>query len=259
MEHQSRSAPACLQSSGSVRLEMAVGALAFRVTIKATFIHVEDLDGGSPTARRRSASSPPEGSLQGQGRRVPAALVPRSPAADGSLPPSTTSGAPTTIGSDESAPTLSERGRTTVMMRSIPEAITRDDLLGLIDREGFSGDVDFLYLPVDFKTKASSGFAFINLRSPALARRFHTHFSRFSSWGVPLAKRCNMSWAREDQQGLAANVARYRNSSVMHSSVSEEHRPVLLRGGKPVAFPPPTRPLWPPHTDFGARAGRRSR
>ncbi|CAE7621292.1 ML3, partial [Symbiodinium sp. CCMP2456] len=58
------------------------------------------------------------------------------------------------------------QGRTTVMLRNLPNNYTRDMLLELIDSMGFRGQYDFLYLPIDFQTHACLGYAFVNLVDP---------------------------------------------------------------------------------------------
>merc|ERR1719367_2096902 len=47
-----------------------------------------------------------------------------------------------------------EESRTTVMLRNLPLDHTRDMLLHLLDTKGFAGMYDFIYLPMDFKTRA---------------------------------------------------------------------------------------------------------
>merc|ERR1719321_875490 len=56
-------------------------------------------------------------------------------------------------------------GRTTVMLRNIPNNYTRAKLLELLDKEGFLACYDFIYLPMDFKRNANLGYAFLNLVS----------------------------------------------------------------------------------------------
>ncbi len=53
------------------------------------------------------------------------------------------------------------------------------------------------------------------------------------------------TWAHP-HQGLRENVQRYRNSPVMHESMPEAFKPLLLVNGREVPFPPPTRPIKPP-------------
>jgi len=142
------------------------------------------------------------------------------------------------------------------MMRNLPKGYTRDMLKQVLDREGYAGDYDFLYVPYDFRTSTILGFAFINLVSPEVAQRFRKEFGGFRRWGIPTGKVCNLSWANLDQQGLETNIERYRNSSVMHKSVPEAYKPMVLVSGGPVKFPKSSKKLWPPHENFGNHAKR---
>lgn len=144
--------------------------------------------------------------------------------------------------------------RTTVMLRNLPNNYTRVHFLKLLDSQGFASRYNFAYFPVDFETERGLGFAFVNLTSNSAAQEMFSHFNGFCRWGVSSMKVCSVNWSSADQQGILANIRRYRNSSVMHSCVPDEHKPILLRDGKPVDFPKPTKRLWPPHADFGCRA-----
>jgi len=148
------------------------------------------------------------------------------------------------------------QGRTTVMLRNIPNNYTRAMLLELLDSQGLAGRYDFVYLPFDFKTEAGLGFAFVNLLTPEDAELCKVHLTGFRSWAIPSGKVCEVGWSGADQQGLEANSERYRNSSVMHSSVPEELKPVRFMNGVQVPFPKPTRKVWPPHSNYGLRARR---
>merc|ERR1719377_166778 len=68
-------------------------------------------------------------------------------------------------------PDSTEEWRTTVMLRNMPNNYTREMLLELVDSMGFTGCYDFAYLPVDFKSQAGLGYAFINFVSTAEAQR----------------------------------------------------------------------------------------
>lgn len=253
-------------------------SLAFAVVVKSTFFHVQVAQGASVRMARRAASQPPGWSWGcsfvagevarpvytldkdalgtwrrfdvGGGGPAAAAMRPKPAAL---APPrharcATTDAGPDEVpSSPESAKAASlEDTRTTTMMRNVPSGLSRPRLLALLYEEGFRGEIDFLYLPVDFVIGATSGYAFVNLASPAAARRFRAHFHRFSRWGGRSRLVCNVSWAKDGQQGLRANVERYRNSAVMHPSVAEEQRPILLSAGTVMPFPRPTRRIWPP-------------
>jgi len=135
--------------------------------------------------------------------------------------------------------------RTTVMLRNLPNNYTRAMLLDLIDLEGFVGKYDFLYLPIDFRTHAALGYAFVNLVSQEDAVEFHQRMNGFSTWSLPSSKVCSAGWSHP-HQGLEAHVARYRNSPLMHEAVPDSYRPILFLAGSRIDFPPPTKKVKPP-------------
>jgi hypothetical protein len=141
---------------------------------------------------------------------------------------------------------------TTVMLRNLPNKYTRAMLIDMLINEGFSGKFNFVYLPVDFKTHAGLGYAFVDLTTPAEAQRMRHHFEGFSRWLLTSDKICTVSWSHPEQQGYAAHVERYRNSPVMHDTVPEDWKPCLFQNGQLVLFPLPTRKIRPPRL-FPAR------
>lgn len=135
--------------------------------------------------------------------------------------------------------------RTTVMLRNMPNNYTRDMLLELVDSMGFSSCYDFAYLPVDFKSQAGLGYAFINFISSAEAQRCFETFEGYSGWKVPSEKVCTVTWG-SPYQGLEAHIERYQNSPVMHHSIPDEWKPVLIEQGVRIVFPMPTKPIKTP-------------
>jgi RNA recognition motif-containing protein len=175
--------------------------------------------------------------------------------------PSSASSASTEIGTDseESSEIMVERPRysvdtcsetaesepewrTTVMLRNLPNNYTRDMLLQHIDAMGFCGLYDFFYMPIDFNSKASMGYAFVNLICPEYAQNFMTSFEGFFEWVIPTRKRCIVNWSNP-HQGLESNVERYRNSPVMHKDVPDSFKPALFVNGIRVNFPEATKRL----------------
>jgi hypothetical protein len=136
-------------------------------------------------------------------------------------------------------------GRTTVMLRNIPNNYTRAMLLELLNDQGFAARFDFVYLPIDFKKNANFGYAFLNLVSAAEADRFYLHFTGFRAWSLASSKVGEVGWG-EPLQGLQAHIERYRNSPVMHVDVPEDHKPLLFSHGCRVQFPMPTRRIRAP-------------
>merc|ERR1712113_672367 len=122
----------------------------------------------------------------------------------------------------------SEDSRTTVMLRNLPNNYTRAMLIELLEAEGFGDTYDFLYL-----------------LDSDIVQRFWKYFEGFTNWALPSNKRCFVSWC-EPHQGLPAHIERYRNSPVMHPSVPDEYKPVLVKHGQRVAFPEPTKTMRAP-------------
>merc|ERR1712176_1039429 len=151
-----------------------------------------------------------------------------------------------------------EESRTTLMLRNLPNNYTRAMLVELLQREGFGQAYNFLYLPIDFKSQDALGYAFIDMASPSLALRLWSVFDGFSTWTVPSRKECFVVWC-EPNQGLQAHIEQYRNSPVMHSSVPDDYKPLLLRDGQRVPFPPPTKAIRAPRARDCRLAMRRPR
>jgi len=138
-------------------------------------------------------------------------------------------------------------GRTTLMLRNIPNDYTRAMLLELMDCKGLAGKYDFVYLPIDFDRMAGLGYAFVNFASNADAELARLHLHGFRQWSVQSPKVCEVRWG-EPLQGLEAHIERYRSSPVMHRDVPDQFKPVILQGGVRVPFPAPTRRIRAPRS-----------
>jgi hypothetical protein len=146
------------------------------------------------------------------------------------------------------------------MLRNLPWSCTRSSLQRLLDLEGFTGRYIFVYVPADFQTLATSGFAFVCFCNHDAAAQAKRHFQGFSRWGVSgCRKRCNAAWSGA-VQGLEQHIERYRNSSVMHPLVPDELKPAVFEAGLRVPFPAPTREIPAPNfrgNVYGCAAARR--
>jgi len=109
--------------------------------------------------------------------------------------------------------------------------------LQVMDTEGFSGQYDFVYLPTDFKRNVRFGYAIVNFVSARAARAASSLLEGHEGWTV--------EWS-ESHQGLDALIQRYRNSTVMHESVADVHKPLLFSAGIRATFPAPTEVLMVP-------------
>jgi hypothetical protein len=147
--------------------------------------------------------------------------------------------------------------KTTVMARNIPPNFTRAMLTCLLDGNGFLGHYNFLYLPVDFGTLRSFGYAVVNFVTHADAVHFGHFFHGFQ--GLVDEAGNHMSGVVEWSgalQGLENHVERYRDSPMMHPRVRDELKPMLFARGQRVAFPPPTKVLKMPRRAKGERGDK---
>jgi len=135
--------------------------------------------------------------------------------------------------------------KTTVMLRNLPDDLTRDGLADLLNREGFKGRYDYVYLPQHFALHTTFGYAFINMVTEQEADRFWAHFAGFDRWPQPSSKVATVGWS-DALQGLEEQVERYRNSRIMHESMPDALKPAIFVNGVRVPFPPPTKALRPP-------------
>jgi hypothetical protein len=100
-------------------------------------------------------------------------------------------------------------GCTTVMMRELPLKYTQRKLLREINSSGFGGQYDYLYLPMDPRSHANRGFAFINMVSEKAAedfyKKFHGQYLRCFSTTVEKP----ISVLPADLQGFEENALQY--------------------------------------------------
>ncbi|CAE7385981.1 mei2 [Symbiodinium natans] len=158
----------------------------------------------------------------------------------------------------EPAVVLPESKWVTVMLRNLPNDYSRDDVVDLLNSQGFLSRFDFVYLPIDFKNSVGLGYAFINMVSHEDALQVKEKLSGFKEWKVASQKVCEVAWGNPEQQGLESHISRYRNSPVMHNSVPEEFKPLLFANGVKVPFPEPTKAPRRPRMKKHARIGCRS-
>eukprot|EP00435_Cladocopium_sp_Y103_P043006 s66_g12.t1 len=98
-------------------------------------------------------------------------------------------------------------GKTTVMVKNVPVKYTQRKLLREFLSAGFHGKMDFIYLPIDPRSRCSRGFAFCNFSSPEVTQEFfstfHKKFLNSYDSEVPLEV------AAAEIQGFEANAEHY--------------------------------------------------
>jgi len=141
---------------------------------------------------------------------------------------------------------------TTIMLGQLPGSFTRARLEALLDQIGFAGLYDFVYVPMNLRTLKPFHYAFVNLVDGDVAvackDALDGHAYEADTAGQVEAGEfgaMTTAWACS-QQGLLANVLRYRDSPLMHESVPDESKPALFYRGARVDFPPPAKALKAP-------------
>lgn len=107
---------------------------------------------------------------------------------------------------------------TTLMVKNIPNRVSREQLAEEIMSKMPVGSFDFLYLPIDFKSRAGFGYAFINCTSEESVELFITQFHkrRLTCAEGIYAKPIEVTVARV--QGFTANINRLISSPVLFSA-----------------------------------------
>lgn len=121
---------------------------------------------------------------------------------------------------------------TTLMIQNLPYGLTAQGVYALMGR--FQRSVDFLYVPIDFKTRSNLGYAFVNIVCAEEAAEVRRTMNEMEVSDGSSTKKLQVSSARV--QGVAENVNKFRNSSVMRC-LSEEEKPMLFANGVRVPFP----------------------
>jgi hypothetical protein len=125
---------------------------------------------------------------------------------------------------------------TTLVLGNLPDELTQEDLLEILDRESLSGLYDFVYLPDN--TNKHERYALVNVTQHEFGLIVAARFHGKSSWGVCDGTRaCNVTWSLSTQ-GIADLVLVYRDSAENQPDVPEDLRPQLFSGGWPVPFLP---------------------
>ncbi|CAK0892483.1 unnamed protein product [Prorocentrum cordatum] len=126
-------------------------------------------------------------------------------------------------------------------------------LIDQLDSAGFLGEIDYLYLPIDFANRCNVGYCFCNLRTAAARKRFVASFDGVAAQsclpGFNSYKVCQVTKAR--WQGRVENVRRLRSSPELMAKLVQhpEWLPLLMtESGEPEVFRCDGGELPPPRT-----------
>jgi len=118
-------------------------------------------------------------------------------------------------------------GCTSIMVRHIPCKYTQRKLMREINGAGFLGRYDFFYLPMDPRSHANRGFAFLNFVNDEVAEDFYHMFhgqrlKHFNSEKV-------IAVMPADLQGFEQNAAHYAASRALRRKRAQHSKPVFFR------------------------------
>jgi len=137
---------------------------------------------------------------------------------------------------------------TTLVLEDLPGRLTQDDLVQILNDEGFNGLFDFLFLPVSLRSGRSSRYAVINFSRHSYGLLLAAHFHGRTNWSLcGDGSRCKVSWSLS-HQGLPAILEHYRNDPNMHERVPVCMQPALFHNGTRAQMPAPTKLLREPRT-----------
>lgn len=128
----------------------------------------------------------------------------------------------------------SERARTTTLvLRKLPKDMSNIQLRRMLDSADFESAYDFIYVPINFKSGRSLGYALVNFidYEHALTAQECFHGARMGRAAIVAELSCKHS-------GLSSLIEQYQSSHVLtDETLPNEHKPQLLRDGKVMPFP----------------------
>ncbi|KFK41189.1 hypothetical protein AALP_AA2G097200 [Arabis alpina] len=130
-------------------------------------------------------------------------------------------------------------GRTTVMIKNIPNKYSQKLLLEMLDthcndcnqkiidqgNKAPMSSYDFVYLPIDLSNKCNVGYGFVNMTTPQAVFRFYKAFHN-QHWGVlNSTKICEVTYAR--LQGIESIKEHFKKTR-LPGVETEKYMPVLF-------------------------------
>lgn len=131
------------------------------------------------------------------------------------------------------------KGKTTLMISNIPCRISQTKVMEAVNRLGFGGKYDFLYVPTGGRTGRSRsvnlGYGFINFTRSSDCFRFALRFDGYRFQGTSGQRPCTIRLA--ETQGLFGNIRRLSRTLACNPLGHREISPIIfLAGGRQVSF-----------------------
>lgn len=125
------------------------------------------------------------------------------------------------------------RGCTTMMIQNLPSQCTQSLLELQLISKGFAGLYDFLYMPMDSRSRGNRGFGFVNFIATESAKKFYDAFNGCQPFDDPEQLMMPCVVAPADVQGFTENVSRFYNLHQVRKGKrrSKANTPVLHAQG----------------------------
>jgi hypothetical protein len=116
---------------------------------------------------------------------------------------------------------------TTVMIRNIPTRYTSPSLIDVLRDHGFDKTFDFMYLPMDFRTKKNVGYAFVNFIMPEYVEKFVAEFQGLQLKANTSQKCLEIVPSR--RQGFLENIGVFGASELLTSNTQQPYfKPLVM-------------------------------
>jgi len=125
---------------------------------------------------------------------------------------------------------------TTLVLSGLPEDLTQDDVIEILDKEGFNGYYDFIYLPMNSDLAGNCGYVVVNMTRHEYGLALAALMQGKSSWCGMNSPQCQVTWSFS-VQGRKQLAEQYRDTLVKKDSVPADMLPTFFSNGWPAPFP----------------------
>lgn len=125
---------------------------------------------------------------------------------------------------------------TALILKHLPGELLQADLVEVVDKLGFAGCYNLVFLPIDLRSELPAGWAAISATSASARDEMAVALDGFCAWGLSSLP-CTVELGT---QSLATMVREYREHPCNSEELPADVRPMLFRAGWPAPFPAAT-------------------
>jgi len=125
---------------------------------------------------------------------------------------------------------------TTLILSSLPDDLTQEDFIEILDKEGYSGFYDFAHIPFDPDRRCNLGYAIVNLTRHEYGLALSALMHGRTSWCGATASECQATWS-VPMQGITQIMDHYKDHAACLDDVPSDMRPTFFASGWPRPLP----------------------